>query len=256
MNIKTKKNHTNGTRHQICLRKDILSKSNKLNKNLKIYLKAKAGRNKIGRITVRHQGSGCKQLKHIINSEQYYNAITVTTMYDPNRNSFLNLNFNIEKKTFFKTVHIRNVYPGTLINADEYIKEYKLGNKTKLLNLPLGSILNNVCLKYARSAGTFCQLLEKKNDKTKIRLPSGKIITLLGEQMALLGSIGNKEHKLIKVGKAGINRLKGIRPSVRGIAMNPVDHPHGGKSNKGMPPVTPWGLPTKNYPTVKKKKYE
>ena len=102
--------------------------------------------------------------------------------------------------------------------------------------------------------GLFCQIVQKQVNSCKIRLPSGLIISVDNKSLATVGSISNSQHNLIKIGKAGRNRLRGIRPTVRGIAMNPVDHPHGGRTNGGRPSVTPWGKPTKGKPTAKNKK--
>ena len=135
-----------------------------------------------------------------------------------------------------------------------------LPHSTKLKNIPTGSLihsltnsfnLDKVC--FARAAGTFCQIIQRSVNIIKVRLPSGKIIELSPEVYATVGVLSNAQHNLVYLGKAGRNRLKGRRPIVRGVAMNPVDHPHGGRTNGGRPSVTPWGIPTKGKPTVKKK---
>jgi len=177
-------------------------------------------------------------------------------MYNANSSAFVSLNFDLKKKKFFKTIAIKQVMPGSLINSSLFLKDFKLGYKTALKRIPLGSLINSVTKNtkttFAKSAGSFCQLIDKNENHIKLKLPSGKITFFNKEELGVFGIIDNIEKKITKTGKAGRNRLLGIRPSVRGIAMNPVDHPHGGKSNKGKPPVTPWGLPTKNYPTRKK----
>jgi large subunit ribosomal protein L2 len=126
--------------------------------------------------------------------------------------------------------------------------------------IPAGSIIHSISLDYkkesslVRSAGTFCQIVQKSLNQIKIKLPSGSVISCPSTSFATLGSVSNFQHNLTLIGKAGKNRLLGKRPSVRGIAMNPVDHPHGGRTNGGMPSVTPWGIPTKGKPTVSKTK--
>lgn len=263
MKLKKQTSKTSGTRHQICLQKNLLTRYNRILKNLNNPYRSKGGRNNTGRITVRHQGGGCKKSNHILNYDnKIYGAVTLSTFYDAKRTSFVSLNFDLKNKIFFKTLSIKSVVPGSITISSLNLNEFRLGCRTLVSKLPTGSIINclsnldNTKSKYAKSAGVFCQILEKKFDKFKVRLPSGKISFLSNKYLASLGSISNSELKATVTGKAGRNRLRGIRPSVRGIAMNPVDHPHGGKSNKGKPPVTPWGLPTKNKPTVKKKKYE
>ena len=128
-----------------------------------------------------------------------------------------------------------------------------------LKSVPPGSIIHSLSVssiknaQYIRSAGTFGQLIQKDLQHCKIKLPSGQIITVPLDSYVTLGIVSNFQHNLTYIGKAGRNRLNGIRPTVRGVAMNPVDHPHGGRTNGGRPSVTPWGIPTKGMPTVKKK---
>jgi len=262
MGIKTKINCTPGSRHQINIKKDILCKYNGILKQLKIIKKKNSGRNFSGKICVRHKGANVKKKQNLIGyNSRRFRYVVLAICYDSSRNAFVNLNFDLENKVFFNNLSIKNIYPGTLIEKNYRLKEFKLGFVSSLEKLPIGSIINSVNknfhICFAKSAGSFCQIIEKKQKSVKIKLPSGKIIFACSNDFAALGKINNLDYNRIVIGKAGRNRLKGIRPSVRGIAMNPVDHPHGGKSNKGKPPVTPWGLPTKNYPTVKKNtKYE
>ena len=178
-------------------------------------------------------------------------------MYSSYHNTFVSLNFDIITKSFFKTISTNRVFPGTVLLSNTKYNDHFIGYRMQLKFLPVGSIIhligeiNNVL--YSCSAGTFAQLIEKKKN-CKIRLPSGKIVLLSENLFATLGSVANLKYKSIVIGKAGRNRLLGVRPTVRGIAMNPVDHPHGGRTNGGMIPVTPWGIPTKGKPTVKKTK--
>jgi large subunit ribosomal protein L2 len=263
MLINKKKPRSNGTRHQINLQKNLLSKNNHLIKDLIIKHKKNSGKNDSGKITVRHKGGGCKIKQHNLTADNsYYRAMIVAILYNANSNNFLDLNFDFKSKKFFKTINIKGVFTGAFLSSGNHCKELKLGFRTTLEKLPIGSLISNLnsnrvyYSKYSRSAGSFCQIVEKKDRTCKIRLPSGKLSYFEKTFIANLGIVSNEKLKQVVLGKAGRNRLLGIRPSTRGIAMNPVDHPHGGKSNKGMSPVTPWGLPTKNRPTKKKKNYE
>ncbi len=248
---------TNGTRHQINLGKNLLSKKNNIIKNLVKNLKLNYGRSSsTGHITVRHKGGGCKKKLHILTKNLTYKAITICSLYSCFHNSFISLNFNLETKSFFKTISTFNVFPGSFITCQNKMKDFFIGYRTKLKYFPIGSILHSISFKnkiiFALSAGVFCQIIER-NKTTTVRLPSGKLVYLSNDCFATLGTVSNSSFNSLIVGKAGRNRLKGIRPSVRGIAMNPVDHPHGGRTNGGQPSVTPWGIPTKGKPTVKKK---
>lgn len=253
---------TNGTRHQINIQKHLLSKSNRIYKPIVKNLKRNYGRSSItGRITVHHKGSGCKKLFRTINfNNNKMLSIIITTLYDPMRNAFISLNYNVLTKTFFNTLAINSVYPGSLISCDEYNLDLRLGYRTKLQNIPTGSIINSISenfnqtTKFIRAAGTFGQLIQKNLSTCQIKLPSGKIMEFSINAFATLGVISNAQHNLITIGKAGKKRLMGCRPTVRGIAMNPVDHPHGGRTNGGQPSVTPWGRPTKGQPTVLNRK--
>lgn len=252
---------TGGTRHQLNIQKNLLSKTNNILKNSIQGKKENAGKSSItGRTTVWHKGSGCKSkyrsLKFLKNNS---NNFVICTMFDPRRSSFISLNFDLETKTFFQTLSTSNVYAGSVNSFNEEEKDLFLGDRTSINNIPPGSIVHSLTgvngkPLYALSAGTFCQIIQKQVNSCKVRLPSGSVISVDSKALATLGSISNSQHNLVQVGKAGRNRLKGIRPTVRGVAMNPVDHPHGGRTNGGRPSVTPWGKPTKGKPTVKKKK--
>ena len=261
--IKTKK-ITAGTRHQIKLAKNKLIKNNKFIKNLVSKKYSSTGRGRVtGHITVRHKGGGCKFLFRKINfTNIHYNSVVLGIMYDPNRNAFIALNFDLEKKLFFNSIALLHIYPGSLVACQNLFNSLKLGYRTKLVNISLGTFvccvaqtLSTTAL-YSRAAGSFCQLLQKNKSFATLKLPSGAIIHFSLNAYATIGVVSNILANKVCIGKAGRNRLLNKRPSVRGIAMNPVDHPHGGRSNGGMPPVTPWGIPTKGKPTVKKKKYK
>jgi large subunit ribosomal protein L2 len=247
---------TNGTRHQIKLQKNLLVKKNRFLKSLLKKSKSNKGRSsQTGHITVRHKSNGCKYKLHVLNSLSFFYAINICHMYSSTTNTFIALNFDFLTKSFFKTISTANIFPGSFIISNFKVKENFIGYRTKLKYLPIGSVIHSISLEnniiFCSSAGTYASLLEK-NKNCKIRLPSGVIITVPENYFAVLGSVSNDLYKSLYIGKAGRNRLKGIRPSVRGVAMNPVDHPHGGRTNGGRPSVTPWGIPTKGKPTVKK----
>lgn len=253
--------NTNGTRHVIKIQKNLLAKTNKFSKQSIGGLKNYSGRSSItGRITVWHKGGGCKKLFRELNfSNTEVNAVVVCIMHDPFRSSFVSLNFDLDNLIFFRTLSTNLVYPGSLFCCTKLKNDLKLGNRIQMNHIPAGSIVHSLSLNskrnssIGRSAGTFCQIVQKSLNFCKIKLPSGSVINCSSTSFATLGSVSNFQHNLISIGKAGTNRLLGKRPTVRGIAMNPVDHPHGGRTNGGMPSVTPWGIPTKGKPTVKKK---
>src|SRR5690606_14236102 len=164
--------------------------------------------------------------------------------------------FDLEKKSYIYIIATKNLYPGSKIQMGSNVSDIRIGNRLPISNIPAGSIISLVGFKkaiFARAAGTSCQLLQKGSLFSKIRIPSGTIKYIKTDAFATIGMISNENHNLQIIGKAGKNRLKGLRPKVRGVAMNPVDHPHGGGG--GKPSVTPWGKPTKGQPTKKSKKY-
>jgi large subunit ribosomal protein L2 len=251
---------TNGLRHQIVLQKNLLSKTNRLIKSLLLGSKKKSGRSTVtGRITVRHKGGGVKRCFRYINtSNEFVYSITIAICYDPFKNSFISLQYDFLKNIFFYNKATNLVLPGALIScSSKFNGDFFLGSRFQIKNIPTGSLLHSLSIKnnkikYIRSAGSFGQLIQKDFIQSKIRLPSGKIFVLSTNNYATLGVSSNLKFNLISIGKAGKNRLKGKRPSVRGIAMNPVDHPHGGRTNGGCVWVTPWGIPTKGKSTKKK----
>jgi large subunit ribosomal protein L2 len=252
---------TNSLRHHINIRKSMLVKSSIFLKTLSKGLKRFYGRSSVtGRITVRHKGGGCKKVyKKIsfINSNKKL-GLVLGTFYDSFRTGFVSLVYNYLNKGFFFTLATANIHPGTLIYNNLTLNELKLGCSFILNKIPAGSLIHCLSTKnqystFIRSAGTFGQLIQKSSLKNLIRLPSGKIIGVNSNSIMSLGILSNVSHSSIVIGSAGRNRHLGKRPSVRGIAMNPVDHPHGGRTNGGRPSVTPWGIPTKGKPTVKKK---
>jgi large subunit ribosomal protein L2 len=250
---------SSGIRHHINIKKNLLARTNKLSKQSILGFNKSSGRSSnTGRITVRHIGGGCKKKFRVINfSNARKNSFLLSTMYDPFRSSFISLNFDISNKTFFRNLATNNVNVGSLLRCDSADVELKLGNRTTLKSIPTGSILHSLSLcfttSYARSAGLFFQIIQKGPQTCQIRLPSGFVKEVSNNSFGTLGVVSNSQHNSTVIGKAGRSRLLGKRPNIRGIAMNPVDHPHGGRSNGGRP-VTPWGIPTRGKPTVKNKK--
>lgn len=253
---------TNGSRHVIRLQKNLLAKNSRLVRSIFQKKQKKYGRSSsTGNITSWQKGGGVKNLYRDVNfNKNDTNSIVVSTCYDPYRNSFINLNFELNKKKFFFDPATNSNYPGSLIKNSPKINELKLGYRTKIENIPAGSVIHNLTIndklkaQYIRSAGTFGQIVQRGLTKAKIKLPSKKIIEVSVNNYATIGVMSNLVSNQQYIGKAGTKRLTGNRPKVRGIAMNPVDHPHGGRSNGGIPSVTPWGLPTKCGFYLRKKK--
>jgi large subunit ribosomal protein L2 len=262
MKLKKLNPTTNGARHTVKIQKNLLAKNNRLVRSILKRKEKKSGRSSLnGRITIWHKGGAVKRLyRNIETSSNSKNSIVLANCYDPNRNAFVNLNFELENKNFFFNTAINSIFPGSLLKSSNSINELKLGYRTKLENIPTGSIVHNLALnlngriKYIKAAGTFGQIVQRGIRRAKVKLPSKSIIEVSNESFATIGVISNIQSKLTTLGKAGISRHKGIRPTVRGIAMNPVDHPHGGRTNGGKPSVSPWGIPTKSGFYLRKKK--
>ena len=234
-------------------------------KSLTVTLKKNAGRNNRGVITVRHQGGGTRNKYRIIDFKRNKDGIpaTVKTIeYDPNRSAFIALvcYADGEKKYIIAPEGLKVgdvIYSGA--EAD-----IKTGNTLPLANIPVGTLIHCIELKagkgaqLCRAAGNAAQLIAKEGEFAQVRLPSGEVRSIRMNCRATIGEVGNIEHGLISIGKAGRKRHMGIRPTVRGSVMNPNDHPHGGGEGKapvGRPgPVTPWGKPALGYKTRKKNK--
>ena len=221
------------------------------------------GRNNVGRITVRHRGGGHKRKYRVVDFRRDKDAIPATVErleYDPNRSAHLALLCYADGERRY-VLAARGLKAGDKI-VSGIDAPIAVGNCLPLRNIPVGSVIHNVELKpgkggqLARSAGTSIQLVGKEGKYAQIRLRSGEMRKVLLECRATLGEVGNAEHSLRKLGKAGAKRWRGVRPTVRGVAMNPVDHPHGGgegKSSGGRHPVTPWGKKTRGPKTRKNK---
>ncbi len=258
MAIKSYKPTSAGRRHQTCSAFDEIT-SSKPEKSLLVTLKKSGGRNNLGRITARHIGGGHKQKYRIIDfrrNKKDIPAKVATIEYDPNRSARIALlkYLDGEKRYILAPVDLKvGDTVVASVNAD-----IKPGNALPLRAIPLGTIIHNIELKIgkgaqlARSAGTFAQLMAKEGKYAQVKLPSGEVRMVLQECMATIGQVGNIDHENVSIGKAGRSRWLGKRPKVRGVAMNPVDHPHGGgegRTSGGRHPVTPWGIPTKGYKT-------
>jgi len=234
-------------------------------KKLLKYIKKTAGRARSGRITVRHRGGGAKRLYRIIEFSQKRldtPAKVIALEYDPNRTAFIALIEYPDKERQYI------IAPQDLKVGDEIIfsenAPLKVGNRTKLKNLPVGTNVYNVELepgkggKIVRAAGTSAQVISQEEKFTHLRMPSSEIRKFNNECFASIGVVSNPENKFYNIGKAGRSRLKGRRPHVRGSAMNPVDHPHGGGEGRqpiGLKhPKTPWGKPALGVKTRKKHK--
>ena len=241
---------------------ELTSKETK--KSLLQPLKKHSGRNNKGRITVRHRGGGHKRKYRIIDfkrSKIGIDGIVDSIQYDPNRSSNLAL-IKYKDGDWSYILSPEGLKVGDTVISDEKT-DVSIGNCMPLKNIPSGSEVHNIELnagqgaKLVRSAGNSAQVLATEGEHTLIRLPSGEMRRIHKECKATIGSLGNQDHKNIKLGKAGKNRHKGKRPSVRGVAMAPNAHPHGGgegKSPIGMPgPKTPWGRPALGKKTRKKK---
>lgn len=233
-------------------------------KSLTEYLKKNAGRNKQGKITVRHQGGGNKLKYRIIDFRRAETAEPATVIgveYDPNRTAYIALLQHADgKKSYI-------LAPAGVTDGDRIYSgagsDIKPGNTLPIANIPVGTLIHNIELypgkggQLVRTAGAAAQLMAKENGMAQVRLPSGEVRLVRLDCKATIGQVGNIEHETIKIGKAGKKRHMGIRPTVRGSVMNPCDHPHGGGEGRapiGRPgPVTPWGKPALGYKTRDKK---
>ena len=239
--------------------------TNKPEKSLLTEVKRTGGRNNTGRITVRHIGGGNRIKYRIIDFKRNKDNIpakVATIEYDPNRTSYIALlNYADGEKRYILAPLGLNVGDTVISGPDADIKA---GNCLPLANIPLGTLVHNVELQPGRGAqmvkvaGAFAQIMAKEGGYVTLKLPSGEMRKVIDTCKATVGQVGNLDHELVSLGKAGRKRHMGIKPTVRGVVMNPCDHPHGGgegKSPVGMPgPVTPWGKPALGYKTRKHKK--
>ncbi|MCL2472909.1 MAG: 50S ribosomal protein L2 [Treponema sp.] len=263
MGIKTYKPVTSGMRAWQSLDYSELTKNKQPEKSLVEGRKERAGRDDFGRISVRHKGGGHKRLYRVIDFKRDKIGITgkvASIEYDPNRSAFIALvHYTDGEKRYI-------IAPkGLTVNAQIISGPsvpIEIGNALPLENIPLGFTVHNVEMnlgkggQIVRSAGGGALVAAKEGDYVTLKLPSGEMRMVFKKCYATIGTVSNEDHMNVVIGKAGRKRWMGIRPTVRGMAMNPVDHPHGGGEgkSKGINPVTPWGQPTKGYKTRKKHK--
>ena len=264
MSIKTFKPTTPSRRQMTVSGFDGIDKKAKPEPSLTEPLKKSSGRNSYGRITVRHRGGGNKRKYRIIDfkRDKIGSATVLRLEYDPNRSANIALiqYEDGEKRYILAPLGLKAGHK--IMTGPE--ADILPGNALPIANIPVGTVIHNIELhpgngaQLVRSAGTAAQLMAKENNMALLRLPSGELRNVPANCMATVGQVSNTDHENVKIGKAGRNRWKGIRPSVRGTVMNPVDHPHGGGEGKnkssGRHPVTPWGVPTKGHRTRNPKK--
>jgi len=263
MAIKAYRPTSPGTRFRTTLINDELSSGRPL-KGLTGGKQRISGRNNKGRLTVRHRGGGHKKLFRAIDFRRDKRDIPATVLsleYDPNRSARIALLSYIDGEKRYILAPQGLAVGGTVIAGDG--ADILVGNALPLRNIPLGTMIHNIEFKQgkggqlARSAGSAAQLVAKEAGYAQIKIPSGETRMVHLDCYATIGQVGNLDHENISIGKAGRTRWLGKRPTVRGVAMNPIDHPHGGgegKTSGGRHPVSPWGLPTKGYKTRNNKR--
>ena len=263
MALKQFKPTTPGRRGLVLIKRDGLW-TGKPEKALTEGLRKKGGRNNTGRITARRRGGGHKRRYRMIDFRRNKFDVVGTVErleYDPNRTAFIAL-INYEDGERQYIIAPQRLAVGDRVVSGEQV-DIKPGNAMPMKNIPVGTIIHNIEMKpgkgaqMARSAGTYVQLIGKDQGYVQLRLSSGELRMVRGECMGTIGAVSNPDQQNIKLGKAGRNRWLGKRPSVRGVAMNPIDHPHGGgegRTSGGRHPVTPWGKPTKGKRTRSNKK--
>ena len=252
-----------GRRHQVKVVNKELHKG-KPHKALLESQSKSGGRNNNGRITTRHVGGGHKQHYRIIEFKRNKDAVPAVVErieYDPNRSANIALLKYVDGERRY-IIAPKGVSAGAdILSGDAVV--ISAGNSMQLKNIPVGTVVHCVEMKpqkgaqIARSAGTSAQLIAREGRYSTLRLRSGEMRKVLSDCRATIGEVGNSEHGLRKLGKAGAKRHMGVRPTVRGVAMNPIDHPHGGgegKTSGGRHPVSPWGTPTKGFKTRKNKR--
>ena len=236
-------------------------------RSLTTDMRHKAGRNNQGKITVRHQGGGARRKYRIIDFKRTKNdgipATVKAIEYDPNRTCFIALLYYANGDKSYILAPLGLKVGDTVMSGPT--ADIKPGNCLPIANIPLGTLIHNIEIKVGRggqmvrSAGTAAQVMAKEGDYAQIRLPSGEVRRVSMKARATIGQVGNTDHSNVRIGKAGRKRHMGVRPTVRGVVMNPCDHPHGGgegRSPVGMPaPMSPWGKKTQGVKTRKHRKY-
>lgn len=238
--------------------------TNKPEKSLLEPIRNTGGRNNNGRITCRHRGGRHRRHYRVIDFKRDKFAVSAkvaTIEYDPNRSALIALLHYVDGEKRY-IIAPNGIKVGEELSSGPEA-EIKVGNALPLINIPVGTVIHNLEMRpgkgaqILRSAGAYGQLLSKEGDYGHVKLNSGEVRLFSLKCMATIGQVGNSAQENIKIGKAGRNRWLGKRPTVRGVAMNPVDHPHGGgegRTSGGRHPVSPWGVPTKGYKTRNKKK--
>tara|TARA_Y100001934_G_C12231331_1_gene715537 strand:+ start:321 stop:1154 length:834 start_codon:yes stop_codon:yes gene_type:complete len=264
MPLKTFKPNTPSTRQLVIVERSGLHKGKPV-KSLTRGLTKKAGRNSDGRITARRRGGGHKRLYRLVDFKRRKFDVPATVErieYDPNRTAFIAL-IKYEDGEQSYILAPQRLGAGDQVIATQGRADVKPGNAMPMANIPIGTIIHNVEMKagkggqIARSAGNYVQLVGRDGGYAQLKLNSGELRMVRAECMATIGAVSNPDQANIKLGKAGRKRWLGKRPAVRGVAMNPVDHPHGGgegRTSGGRHPVTPWGKPTKGKRTRRPKK--
>ncbi|MDY5059037.1 MAG: 50S ribosomal protein L2 [Bacilli bacterium] len=264
MAIRVYKPMTNGTRQRSTLTSEEITKTTP-EKSLTVTKTKTNGRNNQGKITVRHRGGGAKRKYRIIDFKRRKDNVparVVSIEYDPNRSANIALiSYKDGEKAYI--IAPKGLTVGTIVESGENV-DIKVGNTLPIMNIPVGTVIHNIELKpgkgasLARSAGASAQILGREDKYVLIRLSSGETRKILGTCKATIGTVGNEDYGLVKIGKAGRTRHKGFRPTVRGSVMNPNDHPHGGGEGRApigrSGPMTPWGKPALGYKTRKNKK--
>jgi large subunit ribosomal protein L2 len=266
MAIKVYKPTTNGRRHMTSLDYKAVITTNKPEKSLLAPLKKNGGRNNQGKITVRHRGGGHKRQYRIIDFKRNKDNVigkVATIEYDPNRTANIALIHYLDGEKRY-ILAPQGLEVGMEIQSGEG-SDIKVGNALPLEKIPVGTVIHNIELhpgkggQLIRSAGTSAQILGREGKYVLVRLKSNEVRYILGVCRATIGEVGNEQHELVNIGKAGRSRWMGIRPTVRGSAMNPNDHPHGGGEGRSpigrKAPVTPWGKPALGLKTRNKKKH-
>ena len=264
MAIRVLKPNTNAQRNMSYLKIDEITKTTP-EKSLVVTTSKTNGRNNQGRITVRHRGGGVKRKYRLVDFKRVKDGITAIVKgieYDPNRSANIAL-ISYKDGTKSYILAPRGLEVGAVVESGAKT-DVKVGNAMEIMNIPVGTVIHNIELRpgkggqLARSAGNSAQILGREGKYVLVRLASGETRKILGTCRATIGTVGNEDYSLVKVGKAGRKRHMGIRPTVRGSVMNPNDHPHGGGEGRApvgrSGPMTPWGKPALGYKTRKNKK--
>ena len=264
MALKKYKAMTNGLRHMTSLDYAELT-TDTPEKSLLVKMNKRSGRNNQGKITVRHQGGGAKRKYRIIDFKRNKDVVpgkVATIEYDPNRSANIALIHYLDGEKRY-IIAPKGLKVGMMIESGDKA-DILIGNAKAIMKIPVGTTIHNIELypgkggQLVRSAGTSAQILGREERYVLVRLTSGEVRRILGTCRATIGEVGNADHELVNIGKAGRTRHMGIRPTVRGSVMNPVDHPHGGGEGRQpigrKNPVTPWGKPALGLKTRKAKK--